>query len=117
MGFLFSGVCYPDLPTAKQAECTAQSFAWGNNGSTTVYTADCTSTAFDAAQVNMTICRRSNGGACTNSTKPYLSYSSCAWDGGTGMTVDYFGALLAFLAIVLVAKRLTSIFWRNHESI
>ena len=113
MGFLFKGVCYPDLPTAKAEQCSQAAQSWG--ATTSQYTVECTSTSFTSASMSM--CRRLNGGTCTNYTIPYHSYPSCSYDGAVGTSLDFFGALLAFLVVIFVASRIYKMFWRSHEAL
>jgi hypothetical protein len=113
MGFLFKGTCYPDLPTVKAEQCSQAGQAWG--AGTSQYTVECTSTSFTST--SMAMCRRLNGGNCTNYSIPYHAYPSCRHDGSVGTSLDFFGALLSFLVIIFVAARIYKIFWRSHESL
>lgn len=109
MGFQFKDVCYPTAEAAKQASCAAQYNIWGNT--TTVYSSDCTSTAFTGS--SMTVCKRTNGGACTNVTVPYPTFQPCTWDNPASLSSEYFGAVLAFLVIVWVGSRMYRLFWKS----
>jgi hypothetical protein len=115
MGYLFKGACYPDLPSAKAADCSQSATFWGST--TNIYSSQCTSTTFDAASTTKTLCVQTNGGACTNRTVAYPNYPNCTYDGGVSLSSDYFAALLAFLAIIYVGSRLKQYFWGRHEGI
>jgi len=112
MGSLYKGVCFPDLPTAKAEQCSQAGATWGST--TSQYTVECTSTAFTGTTMN--ICRRLNGGTCSNYTVPFHTYPSCAYDGSVGTSLDYFGVVLGFLVITFVAARIYKFFWRSHEA-
>lgn len=109
MGYQFQNVCYPSTAAAKQATCAGQYSIWGNT--TTVYSSECTSSDFSLA--SMTVCKRTNGGACTNVTVPYPPFPSCTWDNPASLSSEYFGAVLAFLAIVWVGSRMYRLFWKT----
>lgn len=114
MGYLFQNVCYPAPELAKQATCAEQYKVWGNT--TTVYSSECTSTVFTGT--SMTVCKRTNGGACANVTVPYPSYPSCVWDSPASLSSEYFAAILAFLVIVWVASGMYRMFWKSgNESV
>ena len=66
-GALFSNVCYPTQSEARQAACSQ--YDAKVMATTNLYTSECTSTVYTAA--TMTICKRTNGGACTNVTPPW----------------------------------------------
>lgn len=110
---LFNGTCYPDALLAHAERCGSFGQVWGNT--TTVYTAECT--AVNATTGALTICKRTNGGACTNITQPVAVYPTCIYTGQTSMSLDYFGALLGFLVIVFVASRIKRMFWGQHEGV
>lgn len=109
MGYLYKGVCYPDLPTAKAQQCANAGGLWGNT--TSAYTAECTSVG--TSSLNM--CRRLNGGACTVYTQPFEAYQSCTFDGGATLATDWSAAALIILSVVWGIKKLNSLFSTNHN--
>lgn len=110
MGALFNNVCYPSQDLARQTVCS--NFDVKNSVSTNLYTSECTSTVFNGA--TMSICKRTNGGACTTIAQPWPVTPVCDHDGGVGLSYDYFLASLAFLCIVWGGKKLIQLFDHHH---
>lgn len=109
MGALYQNVCYPDQATARAQACSgfeARSVQGGD-----LYTAQCTSTAFDGA--TMDLCKRTNGSACTTVTQPWPQTPECSFEGGVSLSYDYFLAAIAFLVIVWGGKKLIQLFDNN----
>jgi len=72
MGYLFKDQCLSTVADARDAACSnfdAKIMATAN-----LYTSECTSLNTAAS---MTICKRTNGGACTNVTQPYPVFRPC----------------------------------------
>jgi hypothetical protein len=67
LGALFNNVCYPTQDAARASVCSQ--FDAKVMQSTNLYTSECTSTVVTGA--TMTICKRTNGGACTNVSPPW----------------------------------------------
>ena len=111
MGFLHSNVCYPTVEAARQSACSDASTSWGSG--TTLLQADCTTTNFSLS--SMTICRTSNGGACTNFTKVYPPFPSCDFDGGTAIALSWFAAAFLLAVTLYGLKNLLGLFDGRHD--
>jgi len=111
MGYLYRDVCYPKQADARQVACSK--FDAKVMVSTNLYTAECTSTVYTGA--NMSICKRTNGGACTTVSPPWPTMPTCAHDGGVSLSYDYFLAAITVLAAVWGGKKLIQLFDVHHE--
>lgn len=108
MGALYRDTCYPTQDQARAQACAT--FDAKVMQSTVLYTAECTSTVFSGAA--MSICKRTNGGACTTVNQPWPVTPACDHDGGVTLSLDYFYAAMAFLVVVWGLKRLLQLFDR-----
>lgn len=108
MGALFQNVCYPTQEMARVQACSKVDVKVMST--TNLYTTECTSATFTTA--NMTLCKRINGGACTNVSQPWPVTPACAHDGGVTLAYDWFLASMVFFCIVYGGKRLISLFDR-----
>lgn len=106
MGYLFKNVCYPTQDAARAQACAT--FDAKVMATTNLYTSECTSTAFTGA--TMTVCKRTNGGACTNVSPPWPVTPPCDYEGGVTLAYDYFLAALGFLVVVWGSKKLMELF-------
>jgi hypothetical protein len=109
MGALFNNVCYPSQDIARQNACSQ--FDLKNSVGENLYTNECSSVTFSEP---MSICKRTNGGACTTITQPWPAMPVCDHDGGVSLSSDYFLAALAFLCIVWGGKKLIQLFDHHH---
>lgn len=113
MGVQYKGVCYPTAELAKANAC-ASSYQ-STIATTNVYTSECTTTNFGTSgPAAMVICKRTNGGACTNINQPYPVFNPCTYDAPSSMSSEYFAAVLAFLVVVYVGKHIYKLFWRRE---
>ncbi len=111
MGALFKNVCYPTQEAARAQACST--FDAKVMATTNLYTSECTSTVFTGT--TMTVCKRTNGGACTNVTPPWPVTPACDHDGGVSLSVDYFYGALLTVVIVWGGKQLMNLFNANHN--
>jgi hypothetical protein len=112
MGYLFKGVCYPDLPTAKAELCASKSSLWGSGA--TIYTSECTNANVTGSTYTLT--RYTNGGSAANQTHTYPAFPDCSYASPTDLNMDFFYAALSFLVVVWCASLLYRKFWRQHET-
>ena len=113
MGFLRSGVCFPELSTVKAEHCAAIFTSWGNGPN--VYSLECSATDFSLSTFNA--CKRVDGGACSVFIQPYPDFPACSYDGTVNLSLEYFGVLLAFLTVVYVATKIKRYFWNDKEGL
>jgi hypothetical protein len=111
MGMLYKGVCYADVASARVDACS-NAYTSSLNGSNLV-TAECTNTSFTAA--TMAICRRTNGGACTNSSTPWPVFQSCDYDGVNASAGVWFGVALTLFIVAFFGKKMIKLFDSNHQ--
>ena len=111
MGALYKNVCYPTQDQARLEHCSQA----GTSilVTTNMYTSECTSTVFTGA--TMSICKRTNGGACTVQTQPWPLTPACAHDGGVSLAYDWFIASIVFLVICWGGKKLIQLFDHEHN--
>jgi hypothetical protein len=106
MGALFNNVCYPTQDIARQQACAT--FDAKVMATTNLYTTECTSTTYTAT--TMTLCKRTNGGTCTNISQPWPVTPACDYDGGVTLAYDWFLASVAFVVICWGGKKLINLF-------
>lgn len=106
MGALYRNTCYATQADARAEICA--SFDAKVMATTNLYTSECTSTVFTGATMN--ICKRTNGGACTNQTQPWPVTPTCNYEGGTTLAYDYFLGALGFLVVVWGSRKLMELF-------
>lgn len=106
MGALFNNVCYDTQYQARAQACSG--FDSKVMATTNLYTSECTSTTFTAA--TMSICKRTNGGACTTVAQPWPVTPVCDYNGGVTLAYDWFLASITFLVIVWGGKKLINLF-------
>lgn len=111
MGYLYQGVCYADLPTAKTQVCSNASQQWESG--TTIYTSACTTTDFNAA--TYAVCRRTNGGTCTNVTMQYPTFQACDHVYTSDVIGDWFLAALVLFVTLWGVKELYNLFAGRHD--
>lgn len=111
MGALFRNVCYQSQEDARAQACNT--FDSKVMVSANLYTSECTSTAYTGA--TMTICKRTNGGACTNVSQPWPVTPSCDYAGGSTLALDWFYVLVVVLCLVYGIKRLIALFDAPHQ--
>lgn len=111
MGYLYKGVCYADLPTAKVQVCSDSTTQW--EATTTIYTSACTTTDFSAATFN--VCRRTDGGTCTNVTMQYPTFQACDHVYTTDVIGDWFLAALVLFVGLFGLKELYNLFSGRHD--
>lgn len=110
MGALFQNVCYPSPVEARTQACAL--FDVKNSVGATLYSNECTSSVFTGP--TMSICKRTNGGACTTIAQPWPLTPACSHEGGVTLSYDYFLVVLAFLIIVWGGKKLIQLFDHHH---
>lgn len=110
MGALYRDTCYPTQEAARAQACAT--FDAKVMATTNLYTTECTSTVFTGA--TMSLCKRTNGGACTSITQPWPVTPACDHDGGVSLSLDYFYAVLALFVVVWGLKKLLQLFDRPH---
>lgn len=106
MPSLFNGVCYPTAEAAKAQACSAASLTWGSGSS--VHTLECASTSFEGP--TMTLCKRTDGGACTLIQQDYPAFPDCDYAGGTDLALDWMYAALLLFVMLFGLKRLIALF-------
>lgn len=106
MGALFQNVCYPDQASARQQACAQ--FDARVMATTNLYTTECTSTTYTAA--TMSLCKRTNGGACTTVPQPWPVTPPCDYSGGVTLGYDWFLASMAFVIVCWAARKLINLF-------
>lgn len=111
MGYLFKNVCFSSVTDAKQAACSGASAVWGSGSS--AYSLECTSTTFDTTA--MTLCRRTDGGACESFTQDYPAFTACDFEAGTMLGVDWMWAAFLLFVTLFALKRLIAIFSGSDE--
>lgn len=109
MGYSFKGACYTTTTQADAMFC--QSFAQsGFNSSGQVVNFNCT--AINASTITLT--KLVNTTTTTQAiTKP--AYLPCTYDGGISLSQDYFAKGLAVLAILWVAKYITTLLFGKSD--
>lgn len=106
MPSLYQGVCYPTAEAAKAQACSAASLTWGSGSS--INTLECASTSFEGP--TMTLCKRTDGSACTLITQDYPTFPDCDHAGGTDLALDWMYAVALLLAMLYGLKRVISLF-------
>lgn len=110
MGALYQNVCYPTQEAARAQACST--FDAKVMATTNLYTTECTSTAFTGT--TMTLCKRTNGGTCTNINQPWPVTPVCDHDGGVSLSYDYFLAVIPALCVIWGLKKLIELFNTPH---
>lgn len=112
MGYLFKNVCFSSVTDAKQAACSGASAVWGSGSS--VYTLECATSTFDTT--SMTLCRRTDGGACETFAQDYPTFSPCDFEAGTALGIDWMWAAFLLFVVLFAAKRLIAIFSGSDDN-
>lgn len=111
MGALFKNTCYPSQEEARTQACNSLDVKVMSGG--TLFTSECTSSVYTDA--TMTVCKRTDGGACTNVPQPWPDTPTCDYAGGSTLALDWFYVLITFLIIVYGFKRLIALFDAPHQ--
>ena len=113
MGYLRSGVCFPDLSTVKAEHCADTLIGWGYQSY--AMSAQCVSTDFSSSSYS--VVTKLNGADYQSYTTAYPAFPACSYDGTVNVALEYFGVLLAFLTVVYVATKLKRYFWNDKEGL
>jgi hypothetical protein len=106
MGYLFKGVCYHAIESARQHACSASSLAWGSGDA--YYSVDCISTNFtDEAMV---LFRKINGISSGTVLTGYPPFPDCDFSGGVDLGLEWLSAAMAVIAMLWGIRRLISLF-------
>jgi hypothetical protein len=111
MGALYKNVCFPTQAIARAQACS--SFDAKVMATTNLYTTECISTDFTT--VNMTLCKRTNGGTCATVSQPWPTLPDCSFEGGVSLAYDWFLASITFVVIVWGGRKLIQLF--DHPTI
>jgi hypothetical protein len=106
MGYLFKGVCYPAIESARQSACSASSSVWGSGDA--FYSVDCVSTNF--ADNAMILSRKINGISSGTALTSYPPFPDCDFSGGIDLGFDWLYATMIVSATLWGIRRLIFLF-------
>lgn len=113
MGYLYKGVCFPDLTTAQQHFVADQPTQWGSGSS--LHAA--APSAVDHLVGTYTMARTVDGAPVASTTHPFPTFYECDHDGSMNIVMEFFPAILAFVVLAWAGSRMYKLFWGSHDPI
>lgn len=111
MGYLYKGVCFPDLTTAQQHFVADQGAQWGS-GSTLQ---SAFPSGVDLIAGTYTMARTVDGALAATTTHQLPTFYECDHDGSINTVMEYFPAVLALIVLAWAGSRMYRIFWGSHD--
>ncbi len=112
-GYLLKGTCYPSLSDARQSACNDYPLIWGSGNNARSLTC---SPSIDLTAAQMTMCRSTDGGACTTQSQPWPYMAECAYSGGSDLALDWGVVSITLFVTIWAGKQLIRLFEHHHTA-